>query len=405
MEDLLLSGMVKDRSCYEVFKESGHTLTDLGKSVWTVLDDIYTRDACLTSIPRDLLEASIQSRAQNPKHAQLYLKLVEKAYLGQVSVTNIIALIKEAKTNLLAIELANASQKRDHKQVEKVLAKLRELETVQGEDEELVSITKGTDISDLIERRLNQDNLIKVGTPMLTEWLGGGILGGHHIISYARPEAGKTTFGITCGQGFLKQGLNGIYLMNEDRRDDIELRFIQAALEKPASFLKDKANSEWVRAKLEKMGYYDNVLYADCNPGSLVDIRRMFKKYKPKWFICDQLRNLDPGKSESNTGRLDTVARSLRDLLKEFDVAGVSLTQAGDSASGKAVLDMSDVDSSKTGIPAACDVLIGMGVTNELQAVGQRCLSIVKNKMPEGKGHGQFNVAFHQQISKLKDPT
>jgi hypothetical protein len=66
------------------------------------------------------------------------------------------------------------------------------------------------------------------------------------------------------------------------------------------------------------------------------------------------------------------------------------VTQAGDSARGKAVLDDGDIDSSNTGIPGAADVLIGIGMTEQLESAGLRMLSLCKNKA--SFVHGHFTV-------------
>ena len=59
---------------------------------------------------------------------------------------------------------------------------------------------------------------------------------------------------------------------------------------------------------------------------------------------------------------------------------------------------MGDVDSSNTGIPGACDVLLGVGATDQQKAQGSRVLSLSKNK--SGGVHDNFPVRFNQWLSK-----
>jgi hypothetical protein len=88
----------------------------------------------------------------------------------------------------------------------------------------------------------------------------------------------------------------------------------------------------------------------------------------------------------------------MRNIAKKYDAVAITVTQAGDSAEGKAVLDMGDVDSSNTGIPGACDVLLGIGATEQHKEQGLRILSLSKNKL--GGVHDSFPVRFNPAISK-----
>ena len=60
---------------------------------------------------------------------------------------------------------------------------------------------------------------------------------------------------------------------------------------------------------------------------------------------------------------------------------------------------MGDVDSSNTGIPGACDVMIGIGASGEDEASGRRVLSLPKNKR-SGR-HDFFPVGVNPSIAKL----
>jgi len=115
--------------------------------------------------------------------------------------------------------------------------------------------------------------------------------------------------------------------------------------------------------------------------------------------LVDQLRNITSAKSDNYTQLLDKNAQAVRALGKKYDLVTISVTQAGDSASGRAILGMGDVDSSNTGIPGAADVMIGVGVTEALDRSGQRMLSLPKNKLG---AHSQVLVSFDPYRSKMK---
>ena len=108
------------------------------------------------------------------------------------------------------------------------------------------------------------------------------------------------------------------------------------------------------------------------------------------------MRNLNV-KAESRANQLEAAAISIRNIGKKYDAIAISVSQAGDSAEGKAILTMSDIDNSKTGLPGACDVLMGIGSTEEQKREGLRVISLPKNKLGE---EDSFPVRFNQYLSK-----
>jgi hypothetical protein len=126
-----------------------------------------------------------------------------------------------------------------------------------------------------------------------------------------------------------------------------------------------------------------NMIFRELAPGSLAELERLVRLYKPAVLVVDQLRNIRiPGtKSDNFTTNLDKAAQGVRALAKRYGLVTICVTQAGDSAEGRPVLDMGDVDSSNTGIPGAADVMIGVGVTETLRGSGTRMLSLCKNKV------------------------
>ncbi len=77
----------------------------------------------------------------------------------------------------------------------------------------------------------------------------------------------------------------------------------------------------------------------------------------------------------------------------------LSVTQAGDSASGKLVLETGDVDFSNVGIPAQADVMVGIGFDATFEAEGLRNISLPKNKI-SGR-HENFPVRIVPQLSRF----
>lgn len=190
-------------------------------------------------------------------------------------------------------------------------------------------------------------------------------------------NCGKSAFCINLTCGFLAQGFRVLYLINEDREEDIYMRHIYnlSNMDKWA-VMNDPDEAE---AKALRRGI-DRLTIVGLAPGSIKQIEDLIEAHTPDVVIVDQLRNLIV-KAENRTGQLDVAARSVRNLAKKLNVLMISVTQAGDSAADKAILDMGDCDSSNTGIPAACDVMLGIGKDATLDAEGRRMISLMKNKL------------------------
>jgi hypothetical protein len=89
----------------------------------------------------------------------------------------------------------------------------------------------------------------------------------------------------------------------------------------------------------------------------------------------------------------------MRNIAKRRRVVVISVTQAGDSAANKSILDMGDVDFSNTGIPATADLMIGLGASFDDVKAGRMVLSLCKNKI--GGRHAVIPVMVDYTLCKL----
>ena len=122
------------------------------------------------------------------------------------------------------------------------------------------------------------------------------------------------------------------------------------------------------------------------------------EKYKPDVLVLDQLRNLNMHQ-DNYVLKLEEAATQARTWAKKYSCVVVSVTQAGDSASNKAVLDLGDVDYSNTGIPAQADVMIGLGANDHHARNGELVISLPKNKV--SGNHEYFTVGVEPHLSQI----
>ncbi len=153
-------------------------------------------------------------------------------------------------------------------------------------------------------------------------------------------NCGKTAFNLTIACGFASQGASGIYFLNEDRLEDVYLRGLCCITGQPENVIKSDLN-KWGEIARD-MGF-GNIMFVSLAPGTLADIDRFCEKYKPRWIVVDQLRNLQM-KETNKVLQLEYATTGIRNIAKKHNLVAVSTTQAGDSAEGKRLLDMGDVD-------------------------------------------------------------
>jgi predicted ATP-dependent serine protease len=252
-------------------------------------------------------------------------------------------------------------------------------------------IRQGLPVEELIAESFTEDGLIEVWPPTLNARLDGGVKPGHHLIVFARPEMGKTMAVIEMMAGFVSQGLTVLYVGNEDPISDVNMRIVnRLSLMNKFEVLNNPVEAD---TKAREAGY-DLLIMASLTPGTPREITALIEEHQPDVLVLDQLKNLNM-LNDNKVLALEEAAQQARQWAKRYSCVVVSVTQAGDSASGKAILDMGDVDWSNTGIPGACDLIIGLGAAERNLQRGELVISLPKNKI-SGK---------HEYFAVLADPT
>lgn len=359
------------------------------------LKSYYDRDQAVQQVNRELIGELISAEVQNEKHVERFLNMIDEAIGFDTSTENVEQVVLLAKQKELGTELALAIA--NGKPHDELVEKYREIMRFTSLDEMLdkgVEVYEFDSLSDLIAHEVDPATRMQVYPLRLNEELEGGVRGSDHITLMARPEMGKTGLILTMANGFARQGHKGIVFNNEERIERLRMRALSCATGMTAREIRDNPKAAMDIA--EQVGF-NNITFIALSPGTLYQIEDFVEKYEAKWFIVDQLRNLAM-KSENRTNQLEQAAQGVRNIAKKANAVAISVTQAGDSADGKAVLEMGDVDGSNTGIPGACDVLLGVGATTQQQEQGIRVLTLCKNKI--GGSHVNFPVRFNPFLSK-----
>lgn len=217
-----------------------------------------------------------------------------------------------------------------------------------------------------------EEGFAKFNIPELDAKLGMGLKGGNTVLVYGRPEMGKSLLAINLAKGLAEQGLRGIYFENEEPASTTRMRFLCSIANCTRSQLPHIKNKK----PLQEVA--DRIVVHPLTPGTLGEIEALSRGFD--WVVVNQLRNLNY-RDSNKVVALEELAKGNRTIAARNNLISIMVSQAGDSAEGKRILTMGDVDFSNTGIPAAMDLMIGIGADKDLLDNHYRCLSLPKNKI------------------------
>lgn len=401
-ERAVLASCIKSREAWDsVYKaDAGDDFSEQGKIILEGITMYYGSDATATSVDAEILASRVARKFSNPKHKTLFSELVTSLASEQVSAPNVVAELMEMRKELAGNKLASALTSGAKNDIEYLLAEYQHwmiatsAATADGAAK-LVPVVRSANLPALVAKEKEQ-GLIPLLPKALNTHLRGGLRRGHHVIVFARPEIGKTLFVINALAGFLHNGLTVLYVGNEEPVEDLVLRVVGRLSGKTIDEIEaDPAEAE----RLARERGYDNVIFAPLSPGTPQVIDSLVNEYKPTVLIVDQLRNLDLGE-QNYTVKLEKAATAIRNIAKKYGVVAMSVTQAGDSASNKDVLDQGDVDYSNTGVPAQADVMIGVGASQQSIEANRRVLTLCKNK--RSGSHAIIPVVVETSFNRIR---
>lgn len=406
MEQQLLGILLKSRESYnKVYPLLDQKLYSREfRELCKLITAYYQRDSNAAYVDPGILTELIASTYDNDKHVRTFKQIIEEACAAEVSVSNVEATVIAAKRNEIEQRIALSCVNKDGKLAD-LYKEWQALESISTLDELTAAgatIIERIDLDALVAERTDRGVMIQILPRVINDRLDGGLLPGHHMTVFARPEMGKSLTVISIGGGVVRQGFKVLHVENEDRPSDVQMRYVSNLSGMTRrEILNDPARA---RRAAETNGL-EQITVAELTPGNPAQIEELVARYEPDLLIVNQLRNLYTGE-QNKVLALENAATACRNIGKVGGCAVVSVTQAGDSADGKAYLEMGDVDFSNTGIPAQCDVLMGVGATPAMVQEGTRGISFPKNKVGEGReSHDPVIVKVRPEISRMLSPT
>lgn len=397
-EQALLSAFIAERANYDLVSHHLHRdeWSPMGTVMLELIDDYYRRDSEAENVDLEILRSAIKRRFSDiPRHQDQALTLLEEVLAHEASTANVLAEVLENERDKARLKLVDALLSQDEEKIERSLSKYSELTEASILEAEVSEEYQGKDVVELLAEVEEDGQWTLAPHSSLGCRIKDGVRAGHMIIMAARPERGKTLFGVNLAAGFLGQGAKVLFLLNEDPVPDVIFRLISNM----SGFTIDqiKENPEAAMAEARTYGY-DNCVFAGITPGTPFEVEALVRKHKPDVVIVDQLRNIATG-AENNTLRLEQVARELRNIARRQRCVMIGVTQVGDSGRDKNHLNDGDIDGSNTGIPGACDILILIGCDEEYEKRDLRMVNLVKNK--RGGCHDSFGVRINRDLSRV----
>ena len=371
-----------------------------GQTWWPLIGEWYAHDTRAQKVDMELLVE--QGKVKLPEaHLDTLVGWIEDLPAVD-SPDNVVKHALELKRYIKGNELCQAIQGRQDAKVDFLLSEYSDLRaaTTLGRSEITWTMDDGS-----MDTLLDRENLIKVGPSKLNTKLLGGAIPGDSLLVFGRPEAGKTLFTVNMVAGFLKFGHRVLYVGNEEGTYKTRKRIINNLSDCDNDAY--AADPEGAIAKAKANGL-DNLFICHMQPGSPAEIEDAVKEIRPLIVVVDQIRNLALPKVEKLTDRLGELSTQMRSLAGKHQFLHVAVTQAGDKTERHgqeppAWLTMSDIADNRTSMAAQYDVILGVGCTEELRSMGNRAISICKNKLSDREdAHEGFIVRVDVRKSQVR---
>jgi len=376
VESKVLKCIIESRESFyklEPFIDEGEQFSEAGKIIYNTIKEFYARDNDIEAVDQEILVAFIGNKY--PNKLDLFKHLIDNMP-STVSSPNVLEYYRELKRENLGDRIASSLMGNKHKQAATLMENYLSL-NMEAEDEDTTLCN--LDAEELLAKT-HGTALIPLYPKVLSDKLGGGMPRQGQLLIYARPDVGKSTVAMNIAGGVTKDGYKVLYCGNEDPSSVMIPRYLSRA----TGWTRYEVHADLQGAidEARAAGAYPNFIFHPMSPGSMSEIRSQIEKHEPDMVIIDQIRSISTG-MDGPTLSLEKVCVDMRSLAKQHNFVSVLVTQAGESAHNKLVLDMTDVEWSNTGVQGAMDVMLGIGQDKQWKDMNRIMIAFTKNKLTE----------------------
>lgn len=231
-----------------------------------------------------------------------------------------------------------------------------------------------------------------------------GVSGGQLIEVGARPNTGKTSFHaslIAGPNGFAHQGAKCIILCNEEPTHRVGARYLTAAAGMTAREVRDNMP----KAHALYAPVMNNIKIKEAGGRDMAWVESVCKSYKPDILVLDMGDKFGvTGSFAREDQALAACAIYARQIAKTYDCTVFYMSQLSAEAEGRAQLNQSMMQGSRTGKAAEADLMILIGKSPTVEGQEEesplRHINIVKNKL--NGWHGMVNCELNYQTARYE---
>jgi len=228
--------------------------------------------------------------------------------------------------------------------------------------------------------------------------------------------AGKSLFMCHCAANNLMNGLNVLYITLEMAEQEIAKRVDANLLNVTMGELEELPKESYVkmmdRLKGKTKGKFIVKEYPTASAGAanfrhLLNELKLKKNFIPDVVYVDYLNlctssRIKGGANVNSYTMIKSIAEELRGLAVEFNIPLISATQTTRSGYGNSDVEITDVSES-FGLPATCDFMAALIVSEELDQLGQIMVKQLKNRYNDPSYYKRFVVGIDRARMKLYD--
>jgi len=232
----------------------------------------------------------------------------------------------------------------------------------------------------------------------------------------ASTGGGKSLFMCHCAAGNMLDGKNVLYItmeMAEERiAERIDANLMNVTMDELSEMDKETYDRKLARVKNKTTGKLIIKEYPTASAGSanfrhLINELKLKKNFSPEIIYIDYLNicassRMKYGSNVNTYMYVKAIAEELRGLAVEFNVPIVSATQTNREGFNNSDIDMTNTSES-IGLPATCDLMLGLITSEELEGMGQLMVKQLKNRYNDPAMYRRFVVGIDRAKMKLYD--
>lgn len=403
LELQILTLFAQNKVYYDTYKQviNEEDFSDQGRILFNQIAKYYNKDSSVDYVDLEVLKERITR--EYPKHKDILNQIVDRINTINISPANIEYDLVEFKRENLGLALASqlSNPKSNKEQLKENIATYVALLNsenlgMESKDQEK-DIYKDIDIISFLEQEETEEHgKIAILPKTLNKYTKGGLRRGSHMILFGRPNAGKTLFIINAIYGWVRQGAKVLICCNEEPTRDLIMRFLTRLTDmSEEEILKDKS-------KAQEIAYnkgFDKAVFTGLSPGTPEEVEELINEHTPDVLVLDQILKMAMPRAKGEFDNLTKASTFVRNMSKQYNLLGVSVTQAGEAAEGKLNLRMDHIYQSLTAAQGDAELIVGIGNNEAFEEQGKRMITICKDKMGLGLCYFPCKVDVHH--SKL----